>query len=336
VKTWEMKMIEFAAAAEKQPEAGRTDELVQVSEGIDSNPISMATVTIHGGRPGPRVWLQAQTHGDEPNSTEAILRVIREIDPEKMAGTLVAAPAMHSAAVRHSERESPLDGKNGNRIWAIDWTKLGHTKVFSYIWMHRVAGMIRALNPRLVIDMHDGGRALRIMPHVLYDLRSLEVDGTLPDLSVKSGMKVIWANRGGRFGGSINDWAYASGLPCLMLESGGTGQLCDYDIEEMASGLRNTLGALGMLERSPEPRPDGQLTMVEGNWVRAMRAGFFYPAVRLGDRVSKGDLVGRIGNLFGHYTEEITSPVDGIVFGLRHAAVADVGAYVANIGELGG
>lgn len=337
MKTWTEKITELSDIRVKELETGRVDELIEIGEGIDSNPICMAMITIHGKGSGPRVWLQAQTHGDEPNSTEAILRVIREIDHEKMVGTLVVAPALNSTAFRHFLRESPLDGKNGNRIWDIDWTKLGHTKVFSYIWMHRVGEMIRALKPRMVIDMHDGGTPLKIMSHVLYDVRSLEqLDDSLHELAVKSNMKVIWVNQSGRFGGSVGDFAYASGFPSLMLESGGTGQLCEEDIEEMASGLRNTLKAIGLLDVELNQRHEKQLIMVVGNWIWASRAGLFYPCVKLGDFIHKDDIIGHIGNLFGHMTEEITSPINGIVFGLRYAAVADIGAYIANIGELGG
>jgi len=333
IKSWEQKTQELSALAERRVPCGRTDELIQVSEGIDSNPIGMATITIHGSQPGPHVWVEAQTHGDEPNSTEAILRVVREIDPNHVSGTLVVAPAMHSAAVRHMMRESPLDGKNGNRIWGVDWTRLGHTKVFSYIWMERVSEMIRALKPALVIDMHDGGIPLRIVSHVLYVARSIPL-GPLDEYARLSGMKVIWSNRDSRFGGSIADKMHELGLPCLMIEAGGTGQLVEEDIGEMAFGLRNVLRAVGLLPGDPEPRPDEQLTMVKGDWVRAGRAGLFYRDVELGQRIRKGDRIGRVANLFGHVIEEIRSPGDGLVFGLRHFAVANVGDYVANIGQL--
>jgi len=333
MKNWEQKAAELASLAEKPQPCRRTDELIEVSEGIDSNPIAMATITINGAKPGPRIWIEAQTHGDEPNATEAILRVVREIDPGHISGTLVVAPAMHSAAVRHFLREAPLDGKNGNRIWGIDWSKLGHTKVFSYIWMYRVSEMIRALRPNLVIDMHDGGVPLRIMSHALYRTRSVTL-GPVDELCYKSGMKVVWVNQGSRFGGSISDQMYAWGFPSISMESGGTGQLVEEDIDEMVFGLRNVMRAIKLLPGNPEPRSDEQLLMVKGDWVRAGRAGLFYRDVQLGDRVSRGQIIGRISNLFGHITEEIRAPADGIAFGLRHAAVANVGDYVANIGHL--
>jgi predicted deacylase len=230
-------------------------------------------------------------------------------------------------------RESPLDGKNGNRIWGVDWTKVGHTKTFSYIWMHRVAHMIEMFKPDLVIDMHDGGIPLRIMSHALYPVSSLEL-GPVDDICHKSGMKVVWASQGGRFGGSIGDHMQELGLPSVMLESGGTGQLIEEDVEEMAFGLLNVLREMQLLRGEPEPRNDEQLLMVGADWVRAGRAGLFYSEVRLGDHVEAGDRIGRVSDLFGRIIEEIEAPCDGLVFGLRHSAVANVGDYVANIGHL--
>jgi predicted deacylase len=168
---------------------------------------------------------------------------------------------MHSAAVRAFSRESPLDYKNGNRIWGVDWTKLGNIKVSSYIWMHRVAQLIRALQPDLVIEMHDGGIPLRIMSHALYYERSTRL-GPVDDYCYKSGLKVVWVNKDSRFGGSISAHMHDLGFPSIMLEAGGTGQFVEQDISEMEAGLWNVLRAIKLLPGEPQPRPDEQLTMV--------------------------------------------------------------------------
>jgi predicted deacylase len=329
------KRDQLAALVAGRSEPGRTDELVAISEGIDSNPICMATVTIVGARPGPRIWLQAQTHGDEQNPTEAILRVIREIDPQKLSGVLVVAPAMHSSAVREFRRESSLDtGKNGNRVWGVDWTSTGHTKVFSYIWMHHVSELIVAFKPDLVIDMHDGGIPLRIMSHALYMDRQDALSEVAKKLCWSSGMQIVWEMQGGRFNGSINYHMHQLGFPSVMLEAGGTGQVVDVDIEEMAFGLRNVLKGMGMLEGAQIARKDEVMRMTGAHWVRAGRAGILYRRKELGDFVSKGDLIAEISNMFGHIVEQIVAPVDGIVFGQRYLAVANVGDYVANVGHV--
>lgn len=223
-------------------QSGRRHQLVRISEGIDANPICVAAIRIRGNEQSPRVWVQAQTHGDEPNPTAAILDVLAEISPDKLRGTVLALPAMHSTAVRHFSREAPLDGKNGNRIWGTDWRSLGHTRVFSYIWMERIASAIARFQPDLVIDMHDGGVALKIVSHVLYDIDQapMVVGDRIPveQLATASGMRVVWRYRGGRFGGSIGSHMGQLGIPSIMLESGGTGALVADDVSEMADGLQ--------------------------------------------------------------------------------------------------
>jgi|GEM_PF-6077649 len=317
--------------------AGRTDELIQLSIGIDSNPICMAVVTIKGAKPGPKLWVQAQTHGDETNSTEAILRVLRGIDYQDVCGTLVFAPAMNSTAVRHMNRESLIDGKNGNRIWNTDWSQLGFTRVFSYIWMQRVEELVMALHPDLFIDMHDGGRPLNIMSHVLYEIGQLAYAPHVHDLAVKSNMEVMWRYTGGRFNGSTDSFCAKNRLPNLMLESGGTGILVEEDIQQMAVGLRNVLIAGGHLPGSPAiQNPGEQLVMVRSNWVRGMKGGLFYPLATCHERVRKGQKIAEIGDNFGHIIEEIFSPADGIIFGVRCVATADMGNYLFNVGELEG
>jgi predicted deacylase len=320
-------------------EPGRRHDLVRVSEGIDASPICVAAVRVDGRDDGPRVWLQAQTHGDEPNPTAAVLEVLRELSPQTLRGTVVALPAMHSAAVRHFSRESPLDGKNGNRIWGIDWRSLGHTRVFSYIWMDRISNAITQFQPDLVIDFHDGGIALQIMSHVLYDAdeAGVKVAGgaLLEELAVASGMEVVWKYKsGGRFGGSIGSHMRELGFPSMMLESGGTGAVVAEDVSEMADGLRNVLRAIGSLPDRPRPRHAPQLEMTGGNWVRTSRAGLFRPTVGLRDRVAAGQPIGVVADLFDEVLEEVRSPIDGLVFGLRHVAVANMGDYVANVGQV--
>lgn len=333
MKTWQEKIKELESFSDDSYQARRIDELVQLAEGIDSNPIGLGTITITGSRPGPRIWIQAQTHGDEPNTTMAIHRLLHDITPEELAGVLVLAPAMHATAVRHHMREAPLDGKNGNRIWGLDWSKLGHTKVFSYIWMDRVSTIIQAFKPDLVIDMHDGGIPLRIMSHALYNDISTEL-GPVDRLCWDSGMKVIWASSGGRFAGNVGAHMHTLGIPSVMLESGGTGQFIEEDIQEMAIGLRNVLISMKMLNGDIIPRVDEQLLMIAGNWVRAGRAGYFQAVKALGYSLEEGEPIGHIINLFGETIETIKSPSSGILFGLRYSAAANVGDYIANVGTL--
>ena len=45
---------------------------------------------VNGIKPGPKLWLSAAIHGDELNGVEIIARVLANIDPKKLRGTIIA------------------------------------------------------------------------------------------------------------------------------------------------------------------------------------------------------------------------------------------------------
>jgi len=47
--------------------------------------------------------------------------------------------------------------------------------------------------------------------------------------------------------------------------------------------------------------------------VRVEKGGFFVPKIDVGDKVSKGQIVGEIWNIWGDLLETLGSPCDGIV-----------------------
>ena len=66
-------------------------------------PIAVA----HGRRPGARLWLSAGIHGDELNGIEVIRRVLLQIAPEELAGTVVAVPIVNVFGLLQQTRYLP-------------------------------------------------------------------------------------------------------------------------------------------------------------------------------------------------------------------------------------
>ncbi|NLB13146.1 MAG: succinylglutamate desuccinylase/aspartoacylase family protein, partial [Gammaproteobacteria bacterium] len=52
-------------------------------------------VVVHGVRPGPVLCLTAGVHGDELNGVEIARRVVNEVEPGDLGGTLVAVPIVN-------------------------------------------------------------------------------------------------------------------------------------------------------------------------------------------------------------------------------------------------
>src|SRR3954467_1064841 len=61
---------------------------------------------------GPTALVLAGNHGDEYPGQVAILKLMRSIEPEGLAGRLILVPALNLPAAKAATRLSPLDGKN--------------------------------------------------------------------------------------------------------------------------------------------------------------------------------------------------------------------------------
>jgi predicted deacylase len=114
--------------------------------------------------------------------------------------------------------------------------------------------------------------------------------------------------------------AARAGIPAIIAEAGGRGQLEEDAVRLLVQGLRNALRSVGMLPGPVRPpRPDMRFV---GSfvWLRCRDAGWWEATVGAGDEVAEGALLGRVLNLFGDVQEEITAPRDGVVLFLTTSA----------------
>ena len=67
-------------------------------------------ITVYRGvEDGPILWLNGATHGDEPEGPYSIFKVMQQLDPQKLRGTIVAVPVMNVEAFTGGMRGDPLD-----------------------------------------------------------------------------------------------------------------------------------------------------------------------------------------------------------------------------------
>ena len=56
---------------------------------------------------GPRVYLGAAIHGDEVNGIAILARALKQIDLQRLAGSIVCVPVQHPLAL-HADHRLPL------------------------------------------------------------------------------------------------------------------------------------------------------------------------------------------------------------------------------------
>ena len=69
--------------------------------------MSLSVQVVRGVRPGPTLFVCAAIHGDEINGVEIVRRVLKSLDPKKMAGSLLAIPIVNVYGFNHHSRYLP-------------------------------------------------------------------------------------------------------------------------------------------------------------------------------------------------------------------------------------
>lgn len=80
---------------------------LKVAEEADGTAIVLPLTVATGKKPGPVVWVQAATHGDEYGGPRALQEVVRGLDPATMSGTVIAVMISNPSAFQGLQRVNP-------------------------------------------------------------------------------------------------------------------------------------------------------------------------------------------------------------------------------------
>jgi predicted deacylase len=280
-----------------------------------------------GEKDGPHVALIGGIHGCEYSSMAAVTRFMNELDASQLAGSITAVPVV---SMQSFEGRSPFvvpeDGKNLNR--AFPGTYEGtYTDALARAVFDELIAPADAL-----LDLHGGDLVEALEPFAIYDPGPAEEQARA--LAVAFGLPYVVREEPGELGGMTCSAAAAAGIPAVIAEAGGCGQLDEEAVAMLVRGVRNALRSLGMLPGEVE-RTDGQKLVGAFDWLRCRDVGFWESAVRAGDEVGEGQVLGRVKSLWGDVLEEIHAPRAGVVLFLTtSAAVADDGLLLGLGAEL--
>jgi uncharacterized protein len=283
-----------------------------------------------GANDGPRLSLIGGIHGCEYSSIAAVTRFMNELDPTELAGTITAVPVVSMQSFkRRSPFLVPEDGKNLNRSFpgSLDgsYTDVLARSIFDAL-----------IAPADVfIDLHGGDMVEDLEPFAIYEeSRSPAVDARAHDIALAFGLPYVVREerREGGLGGMTISGAAQAGVPAIIAEAGGRGQLEEHAVQLLVTGVRNVLRRLEMLPGEPEPSARATRTVGSFVWLRSEHEGWWDAAVRAGDEIAEGGLLGRIRNLWGDELEEIRAPRGGVVlFGTTSPAV-EAGGLLLGLG----
>lgn len=261
---------------------------------------------ICGREPGKTLLVTAQIHAGEYNGTPAVIRAAREIEPEKVKGNLILMHCVNSSGFwRQHWRTLPEDHFNLNSDYpgrpdGSTGEKLAH-------WF------VEEIFPKVdfIVDLHGGSVNEELSPCLFFPAAPKVREESLEAAKALDVPHLI-ASRAER--GEYSYAAVKHDIPGLLLECGYGGFCREEWISQHKRNLFLLMAHLGMYP-SQEPVKNGQSRIFENAvYLESPQCGLWYSLVKPGDPVKKGQLLGRLEDVFGNESCVCYAQADGIVF----------------------
>lgn len=292
-----------------------------VTTSLNGTTLGVTVHVVHGARRGPVLGLLSVLHGGEWFSIETFRRVVQGTDPMNLTGTILAIPVANPPALALNTRNMPdeCDSPDANRIFPgpLAWTS---DQIIATITREVVERSTH------LMDYHMGPWGSSFHDIIIgADLPNAECAAESERLALAYGTSIVrTANVMSGFPGPRSSIGYAAGVlgkPTLGIEVGGLGfgpAVENAWQERAVAGTRAVMGALGMIDDPPDPRPARQLLYRQSHRVNPTKGGMlrsFKGPDAITKPVKRGDLLGEV---YSPYTfeviEQLRAPADGLLF----------------------
>ena len=280
---------------------------------------------------GPTILMTGGVHGD-PGARSVTRAVrLRTLRPEAVQGRLLVLPALNFPAFQAGTRLSPLDGRDLNRSFPGDPKGSPTLLIADYVE--------RILLPMtdIVMDFHSGGRSLDFLPSVIMH----ELDDKDQEAKIHEAFSVFGAPRGMVLrevdgGGTLDFSAEAKGKVFLSTELRGGGRVNVEGVSIAKNGILNLLRHFQIADLGGEARRTERIFRVSEDecFCHAEEEGVFEPSRKLGERVTRGETLGRL-HFFQNLEREpktVKAGIDGTLLCLRACAPSSPGDCLAVTG----
>ncbi|MEE1675683.1 succinylglutamate desuccinylase/aspartoacylase family protein [Agarivorans aestuarii] len=281
--------------------------------------VATPVIAIHGSEPGPRVCITAAIHGDELNGVEIARRVVKELSPENLKGTVISVPVVNIDGLWRQDRYMS-DRRDLNRAFPGSPNSSTASRV-AYSLFNSII-----LHCDSLVDLHSGSMFRENLTQLRADLTIPEVADVAKQFGAISVLQSIAPS------GSLRGAATAAGIPAVVMEVGGPYTVDEKQVETGVKAVQSYLSSVNMLPRSffwSSPQP----VFYASQWLRARDGGILLNKVDLGTRVNKGQLLGTISNPITDDEEQVLAPFNAVVLGRAQNQVVSAGFAIYNLGE---
>jgi uncharacterized protein len=303
---------------------------IEVRAGVDAG-TNIPVVVVNGAKPGKILALVSGAHGTEYVSIIAIEKLIAQLDPAQLSGTVILVPLVNIASFEQKvPHVNPIDNKSMNRFYPgkPDGTQ---TERASFIITKQIVDRCDYL-----IDYHGGDLDESLRPYAYWGPTGNEAqDRISKEMVLVFGLDhiIIWTERPSDPNATryLDNTASVRGKPSIVVEAGHAGTVETDDVNLLVNGTLSTMRALKMLPGDAHPI-ENPVWIGKLSDVLAEGPGIWYPLVKRGTYVSAGMKLGTITDYFGKVIGEPRAPVSGVVLHVNAVPSLKKGDTIADLG----
>ena len=267
---------------------------------------NIPVTVIYGKNRGKTICISARIHNCEYTSIQTAIDLANEFNPDNINGILIILHTVnYSGFFKRVPRIVPEDNKNLNRVFPGEENGTVSEKI--------AFAFSKYFYPQLdfFIDLHGGDLFEEVMPFIYVPgIGEKEVI----DFShkVASNISLPVRVRSKASTGAYNS-AAIQGVPSLLIEIGGNGNIESKNLDRYKSCLKEFLAYLEVIEYVTSSRRVEQKEITQANYLESPCEGYWYPRFKAGDLVEKDDILGEIKDCFGRKLYTFRAEFDGII-----------------------
>jgi predicted deacylase len=284
--------------------------VIRIPDGIDKG-LEIPVSVVHGKEPGKVLALIAGTHGYEYTSILALPKLLPQLDPAKMKGSVILVHMANPETFYGRRIYTSSDGKNLNRVYPGKKDGTISDRIAFAITGEVIDQATH------VIDMHsgDGNESLRPYSYWMTGNDPL-VDAQSKELNLAYGLDHIVIDHTRTK--DVKDSRYTAmtgilrGKPSITTESGALGRTDEASVDIHLRGALSVINHLGIMA-APSVKVQNPVWIDKSEVLTSPATGVWEPVVDQKDSVVEGSLVGRVKDASGKVIAEVRAPFAGVM-----------------------
>lgn len=312
-----MTSLGTASAGPGEADTGR----LPIGESRDGTAVGLPVAVVNGASDGKTLYLQAASDGDELNGIGVVQRLLPQLDPSEIAGTILVVGIVNYFGYQVAEHRNPVDDTKLNRAYPGDEEGTSSERIAASTFE-------AAMRADLILDLHQGSTSRMIdETRVRCGPRHRLHDDCLELAKVfDSGYILDQKGPDGQLARAAPD----EGVPTIDPELGGS---VGWDLPSIKTGIQGVMNVLchygfleGSVELSPQTRASGFTQY--GSPV----GGLVTHRTELGEAVSEGDVLFEVTDIFGEIKSKVQADTAGVLWRTRRLPQVATGEYVCSVG----